>query len=110
MPNVKLFVDETLYAERRAALRDALEPLRETLCQHLEVGPEACQIAVLPVLGLPDQPPINVEIHLMPASHRTRERLFALAEALRTHLREATGGRTAVRIGALDPATYVALK
>lgn len=92
MPNLKIFVDEALLPERRAALTQALGPIRALLCRELAVPPAACQLAVVPVIALPDQPPVNAELHILPRPERTRARVEALCAA------------------ALDPETYVALK
>ena len=110
MPNVKLFVDEARYPSVRQGLAALLPELRDMLCAALTVDHAACQFAVIPVLGLPDQPQINAELHLLPRTERTPEVLRAAAEALRDRLRAATGLHAAVRIAALDPGTYIALK
>lgn len=110
MPNIKLYVENRLWTARAATITDRLPPLRELLCRELSVPPSACQLAVLPVHGLPDQPPVNAELSILPTPERTRERLLRLAEGIRMLLGEATGETTAVRISTLDPVTYVALK
>lgn len=110
MPNLKIHVEEATLAPCRDGLVAALPALRDLLCQRLGVAPSACQLAVLPVLGLPDQPPVNVELSILPGVERTRDRLVALAEAIRSDLEPLTQSRVAVRISQLDAATYVALK
>lgn len=110
MPNVKIYIDEACYDAVRPAVLDLLPDLRATLCQGLEVTPAACQFAVLPVLGLPDQPRINAEMHLMPRPSRTRDRLEQVAAGMRDSLSRVSGMTVAVRIALLDAATYVALK
>lgn len=110
MPNVKIYVDETSYGACRAALAEALPVLRERLCRELKVEATACQFAVIPVLAMPDQPGVNVEMQIMPRPDRTRELLHGVCEGLRALVGEATGARVAVRVAVLDPATYVALK
>jgi hypothetical protein len=110
MPNVKLYVDEARYPAIRQGLADLLPELRDMLCAALSVELAACQFAVIPVLGLPDQPLINAELHLLPRTERTPEVLRAAATQLRARLRAATGLHAAVRIAALDPGTYIALK
>lgn len=110
MPNVKIFVDETLLPDCRAALVAALDPLRAMLCTRLNVAAAACQFAVVPVIAMPDQPGVNVEIHLMPHADRRRESLTALAAQVQAQVGAATASPTAVRIATLNPETYVALK
>lgn len=107
MPNVKIYIDEACYDAVRPTVSGLLPELRAMLCRLLEVPPAACQFAVLPVLALPDQPDINVELHLMP---RPRDRLEQVAAGLRDSLSRVSGLTVAVRIALLDAATYVALK
>lgn len=111
MPNVKLFADETLPPGQGMALRAALPDLRALLCRDLGVKPAACQIALLPVTGLEGQPPVNVEMLIMPGASRTPEAIRALAKRIRALLSPCIGGSgVAVRIGMLDARNYVALK
>ena len=110
MPNVKIHIEEAVLAPCKAALVADLPGLRDLLCNELSVGPAACQLAVLPVLGLPDQPPVNVELAILPRPDRSREKLLALAGLIRARLEPLTGAPVAVRISQLDGASYVALK
>lgn len=110
MPNVKFFIDETRYPQVRQILAALLPDLRKLFCAALSVEPSACQIAVIPVLALPDQPQINAELHILPNPGRTPALIRQLAGDLRARLHEATGLSVAVRIATLDPTTYVALK
>ncbi len=110
MPNIKIFVDETDYPALRERFAALLPDLRRLACSAFVVEAPACQLAVLPILGLPDQPRINVELHLLPKPARTRETLVAAAGRLREAIVAATGRHVAVRIVLLDAETYVALK
>ncbi|WP_416358114.1 hypothetical protein ACLNGM_09430 [Aureimonas phyllosphaerae] len=110
MPNLKIFVDETIFPDCRTALDRELESIRSMLCRELGVEVAACQFAVLPVMALPDQPSVNVEMQIMPKPDRTRERLVGLAETLRDAVGYATHAPVAVRISTLDPSGYVTLK
>ena len=110
MPNVKLFVEETRYPAVQQAIAALLPSLREMLCGMLTVDVAACQFAVIPVMGLPDQPLINAELHILPRAERTPEALRLAALSLRDLLGAATGLHVAVRIATLDPQTYIAIK
>lgn len=110
MPNLKIYVDETLYPGCRDQLVAALMPIRAMLCAELEVPPAACQFAVLPVLALPDLPRVGVEMQILPRPDRTRARVTAICAMLRERVAAATGTHVAVRASMLDPQTYVALK
>lgn len=110
MPNVKIYVDETHFPAVRQGVAALLPGLRDMLCAELEVDVAACQFAVLPVLALPDQPRLNVELHVLPRASRSRAKLEAVAAELRGQLGQASGLSVAVRIATLDPVTYVALK
>ena len=110
MPNMKIYADERM---ARALIDDPdalLGEIRALLCQALSVPAGACQLAVVPIRGLRDQPSINVELMILPRDDRTRELLTDLAAQVRNRLTDATGLQTAVRIAHLDPQTYVALK
>ncbi|MCB1334824.1 MAG: hypothetical protein KDK26_14540 [Roseivivax sp.] len=110
MPNVKLFIDETLYAARRAEIAAMLPPLRESLCAEMSVPPAACQIAVLAVMGLPGQPSANLEMQYLAKPDRTPAMIAAACAVFRDVVEAALGSRPAVRATPLDPETYVALK
>lgn len=110
MPNVKIFVDETLFKDRKDAIRAVLVPLREAMCAALNVPPSACQLAVIPVLGLMDQPQANIEIQYLGTAARTPEVITGACEILQEVVAAALGMAPAVRATPLDPETYVALK
>lgn len=110
MPNVKIFADDRVMADRRDALQAAMPGLRDLLCADLKVGVEACQLALVPVTGLPDQPQVNVELLLLPKADRDGDTVRAVAGKVRDMVAAASGAHTAVRISMLDPVTYVALK
>lgn len=110
MPNLKIYVDETKFAALHDRLQGALEPARALLCSALGVDVPACQLAVMPVIAMPDLPPINAEMMILPRTDRTRERITEVAGQLRELLAAETGQHVAVRVSMLDPDTYVALK
>lgn len=110
MPNVKIFVDESRLPSVQKELTALLPDLRAQLCKALVVDLSASQFAVIPVQGLADQPPINVELHILPRPDRTREAVLAVARQTRESVGKATGQHVAVRIATLDAETYVALK
>lgn len=110
MPNVKIYVDHAIWAEREAPVRAALGPIRDLLCRELKVDVSACQLAILPVHGLADQPAVNLEVLILPRPERSRALIAGLCERLQAMLAEAAGAHSAVRAAALDPETYIALK
>ncbi len=110
MPNLKIFVDQSGLADVQPALAALLPDLRARLCEALGVGISASQVAVLPVLGMPDQPSINVELTLLSGPSRSREALVELAQEVQARMDAATGAHAAVRIATVDPSGYVACK
>lgn len=110
MPNIKIYIDEARFDEVRPAVADMLPGLRTLVCDRLKVDVSACQIAVVPVLAMTDQPAINVEFHILPRADRSREVLRDLAIAVRECIGNACDLTVAVRIATLDPASYVAMK
>ncbi len=110
MPNLKVYIDETLLPDCRATLMDALTPLRAMLCAALKVDIAACQFAILPVMAMPDLPGVNVEMQIMPHPDRTRDMLTVLAKQVQAQIGFATGTHTAVRITTLAADGYIALK
>lgn len=110
MPNIKIFVDDSLYPGLRDPLAQALHPIRDMLCRELAVDIPACQFAVLPVGAMPDLPRVNVEMAILPRPDRTRDRVIAVCTQLRQMVEAATQTHVAVRVTALDPETYIALK
>lgn len=110
MPNVKLFTDQAILSDCGAALETMLLPLRDLLCLRLDVAKSACHIVILPVRALSDQPPVNLELHILPRPERTPARLRDICAELQAMVSAVTGKATAVRCAMLDPQTYVALK
>lgn len=110
MPNVKIYVDETIYPACRDRLAAALGPILDMLCQGLTVDRPACQMAVISVLAMPGLPPVNVELQVMPRPDRTRAVLLDVCARLREMAGGATGSHVAIRVTMLDPETYIALK
>lgn len=110
MPNVKIFVEEALFANQGGALRNALLPLRDILCRGFGVDISACQFAVMPVMAMPDLPLVNVEMQILPRADRTRDAVLAVCQSVRDLVETAAGTHTAIRVSFLDPVTYIALK
>jgi hypothetical protein len=110
MPNVKIFVDDTLYPTIRVPLAQALGPIRDMLCRDLSVEVPACQFAMMPVGAMPDLPRVNVEMAILPRPERTRALILSVSAKLRDMVEEAAHTHVAVRVTALDPETYIALK
>ncbi len=110
MPNVKIYVDDALYPECRDRLANALGPIRDMLCRDLVVDVPACQFAVIAVCAMPDLPRVNVEMQIMPKPDRSREVVLAVCANLRRMVQAATNTHVAIRVMALDPETYIALK
>ncbi|MEQ6917425.1 hypothetical protein [Halomonas aquatica] len=110
MPNLKIYVDESIQTEHYRQVAGVLPDLRDMLCRELAVPTEACQLAIVTVLGLPDQPLVNAEIMILPKSDRTPQKLRAVCDRIRQILSEVSGAHVAVRAATLDPETYIALK
>lgn len=110
MPNVKLYLDARLGPEVQAAIVADFADLRAHLCARLGVTPAACQLALITVTGMADQPQLNVELALMPHRDRTRAFLTAVGDELRLRFKALGVATVAIRISALDPETYIALK
>ena len=108
MPNIKIFVDEAKYeAARGEALMQAL---RRLVCAELSVPPAACQLAILPVQALADQPQVNAELAILRHPDRGVAVLQGLAQKVQDLVAADLGLSVAVRITSLDPAHYLALK
>ena len=110
MPNIKLFVDHQLLAARHAEISAQLAPLRELACHLLSVPASACQLAVIAVIGLKDQPLANMEFQYLATAERTPERIGQVCAAFSSFLTVPLGVTPAIRSTPLDPTTYVALK
>jgi hypothetical protein len=110
MPNMKLFVDKDLLSRREAEIAAMLAPLRDLACRELAVPASACQLAVIGVIGLPDQPLANLEFQYLATPARTPARIGEVCAAFRAFLVQPLDTSPAIRATPLDPATYVALK
>ena len=110
MPNVKIYVEEQVFADRRSALTAALKPIRDMLCTAFQVDISACQFAVMPVVAMADLPLVNVEMFILPRPERTREVVLSVCQRLREIMQVAAGVHVAIRVSHLDPASYIALK
>jgi hypothetical protein len=110
MPNLKIFIDQGLLTQTLPALHAALPALRSLLCDRFGVTPPACQLAIIAVHGLPDQPLANVEMHILPRPDRTRDKVTSVCAEVQAMIGAVIGTHVAVRCSQLDAATYVALK
>ncbi|WP_446033522.1 hypothetical protein [Youngimonas ophiurae (nom. illeg.)] len=110
MPNLKIYVDETVDPRSRQALRAGLQDVQDMLCRDLSVPVAACQLNIVAVTGLPDQPLVNAEIQILAKPDRTPDMVRAVCQNLQDHLTQACGTPAAIRASALDPETYIALK
>lgn len=110
MPNVKIYVEDTIWQARAAELRGTLRPVREILCTGFGVTPAQCQLAILPFDGLVDQHPVSAEIHILKLPGRTREQMAEVGGLVKDEISAATLSTVAVRLLALDPDVYVTLK
>ncbi|WP_072051227.1 hypothetical protein [Pluralibacter gergoviae] len=110
MPNVKIYIDSQCVDPTQQSISEVLPSLRRILCDSLDVSESACHIVVINVLGLVGQPPLNLELAILPKPERTRRVLEELAGELRTVLSQALHCQAAIRISHLDPSTYIALK
>jgi hypothetical protein len=110
MPNLKIFVDESLGAEASERLHAALPSLRELMCRQLGVDIPLAQFVLVPVLGLGDQAQLAVEMQILPKPDRTREHLVSTCEALRDALRAVADVKTAIRVTTVDPANYLVMR
>lgn len=110
MPNLKIFIDESIGTEAKARLHAALPSLRDLLCRELDVGIPLAQFALVPVLGLSDQAQLAVEMQILPKPERTREHLVSVCEAFREALRAAVDVKTAIRVTTVDPANYLVMR
>lgn len=110
MPNLKIFVDDSLGSEARDRLHAALPSLRELICRELQVDIPLAQLALVPVMGLPDQALLAVEMQVLPKPDRTREHLVSACDAFRAALQAVVDAKTAIRVTAVDPAKYLVLR
>ena len=110
MPNLKLFVDERIHDAKKDALRAMLPTLRSAVCEQLSVQVSACQLAVIPVMGLDEQPLANLELQYLAKPDRTPDMIRAACTVFSGLVQDALGSVPAVRATPLDPVTYVALK
>lgn len=110
MPNIKIYVDETVYPDCRETLAATLLPMRDLLRRELQADLSAFQFAIIPVMAMADLPRVNAELMLLPRPDRTRDAVTRVGAALRDMLVAATGTHVAIRVAFLDPETYVALK
>lgn len=110
MPNFKIFLDQSIGDERSLALQAQLGAIRELLCSRLSVQFSGCQLAVVPVLGLPGQPLANAELLYLKRPERTQAMVNDLCQDLRGMIGESLGISPAVRAMVIDPASFVGLK
>jgi hypothetical protein len=110
MPNLKIFVDESIGPEGQSRLMAALPALRKFLCQELDVDTPLAQLAIVPVFGLSDQALLAVEMQILPKPDRTREHLLATCQVLCDKLRALVDVKTAIRVTTVDPANYLVVR
>ena len=97
MPNVKIFVDEPIWTEQRAALSGSLAEVRSVICHRLGATADLCHVMLVPTVGLPDQAGVYVDMNFRSKPDRTREKIMATCEGIGAVLREVVGGAVRVR-------------
>jgi len=110
MPNLRIHIDDGLWAQHEAEVSAVLPELRSLLCAELGVTPAHCHLGVIPLRALPDQPAVSIELQILALPDRTRDKVEAVAAALRTAFTARVGLSAAVRIALMDRASYVTLK
>jgi hypothetical protein len=110
VPNVKVFADQSTFENREPAMDELLLALRNLLCEKLDVTKSACHLVVVWVRGLADQPPMNIEIHLLSKPERTVERIKGVCGEIRDLVNIKIGCGVAVRCTMLEPKSYISLK
>ncbi len=105
MPNLKVYLDQN---DQSWGLDETvLTRLRGALVDGLKVPTSACQLAVVPIQGLPGQPPANIELSVLSKPDRTPERLAELGQTLQDIVANAGPSRVAFRCTVMDRASYV---
>lgn len=110
MPNFKIFIDQSVGQPRILALQAQLGVIRALLCSKLAVPPSGCQLAVVPVLGLAEQPLANAELLYLRRPERTQTLIAELCQDLRRLIEEPLGLSPAVRAMIIEPENFVGLK
>lgn len=110
MPLLKVYVDALLWSERGEVMRKSLTEIHSYLCETFKVDASVCQILVIPLHGLPNQPLIAAEIQFMSKSERTRELILSAGDQLRRMLGGDWSESVVIRITQLDPERYIAIK
>lgn len=110
MPNLKIFLDESVGGEVRQQLHAGLPKLRDLMCRELNVDIPLAQFVIVPVLGLPDQAQFSVEMQILPKAERTREHLVRTCEVLREALCEIADVKIAIRVTTVDAANYLVIR
>ncbi|WP_417729457.1 hypothetical protein [Roseovarius sp.] len=109
MPNVKIYVEESLLAARHNNFKAMLKPLRDTLMAEFSAPQSVCHLTLVPALGLEDQTRVLVDVHYLSMPERTPEMAEQAAQALRAVVVRETGEKPAVRAISLGADIYVAL-
>lgn len=110
MPNLKIFIDEAVGEEAKGRLHAALPALRDLMCRELHVDIPLAQFVLVPVLGIPDQAQLAVEMQILPKIERTREHLIRTCAALQEALRAIADVKIAIRVTTVDPLNYLVIR
>lgn len=106
MPNVKIYVDDTMLAGVAERSDTVLVALRSFICEALGVTEAACHIVLVGVKSPAGQTPVNVELVLLRRQDRTSEIMAAFCGRLRDLMAEWLGCHTAIRCTLMDTDLY----
>lgn len=107
MPNVKVYVDDSVLARSGSGPEAMLGAIRDFLCKSLNVPESACHIVLLGAISAKGQTPVNVELVVLRKQERTHDAMVALCGQLRDLTAEWTGCQTAVRCAMMEPEHYI---
>lgn len=106
MPNVKIYVDESVLAGVEERSDTGLVALRRFLCEALGVTEAACHIVLIGVKSPTGQTLANVELVLLRRQDRTSEMMTAFCSRLRNLMTDWLGCQTAIRCTLMETDLY----
>jgi hypothetical protein len=107
MPNVKVYMDDTLLAGQSQAAGTLLAVIRRHLCETLGVTEAACHIVALGVVSIPGQTQVNIELALLRKPDRSRDAVAKLCSQLRDLAAGLMQVPAAVRCALMEPEFYI---
>ncbi len=86
MPNMKIYVDHSIWEGKAGPLARSLPVLKSMMCDTLGVPIKAAHVIIIQTIGADNQPLVSAEVQTFASEQRSKQLLDDLSDTIRDHL------------------------